>query len=652
MLKSFDFKNRFTISLIIIVLSFLSLIGPLSFHNIIFWFVLCLINFGLKVLKFKYKNFLNILLIGFSIYIQFVFDFETLTKEFFVHLLGILMIFKFFELRQERDYYFYVNLSFFISVISLLDGQDIISCLCSLLIMLFGIYLLYIINQIKFPEFKFKNLLKILGFVFALVPFVIATYLIFPRTNININLLGQTQNKIGIPESISLGSFNSITNTRDKVFDVNFNNNQFNQKEFYFRVKVFDVLNENNTWISMSGNISNSRETKYKNIQPDIKYELIMSPHDKKWLPAMDYIYEIQAGYNIHPTNFTVSSNLNLQKAKKFQMKSAKVNYVQSLSQKQREIYTNISADKFPRLNKWATDNKKNDAEEYLNKVLKKIKDEEYFYTLTPKIVGNDYDAFFFDTKEGYCEHYAGAFVILSRLANIPARIVTGYYGGEYNKVGDFYSFRQSDAHSWTEVFINGKGWVRYDPTNIIPLSRVDQNNNLFIDNQIYLEKENKNELNFSNKFNNQLNKIFQYFTFIDYRWTNFFLSYNQVKQRELYNSFKNLNKESLKNYSFITMSLILVIVLYLICFLIFKKINNPNFIIHEILKILKKRKIHIQLNNEIEYIFVQFETLTKNVSVSTLRRIYINEKFKNEKINFVEKVKLYFQLKKIALTN
>ena len=652
MLKSFDFKDRFTISFIIIVLSFLSLIGPLSLYNIIFWFVLCLINFGLKVLKFKYKNFLNILLIGFSIYIQFIFDFETLTKEFFVHLLGILMIFKFFELRQERDYYFYVNLSFFISVISLLDGQDIISCLYSLLIMLFGIYLLYIINQIKFPEFKFKNLLKILGFVFALVPFVIATYLIFPRTNININLLGQTQNKIGIPESISLGSFNSITNTRDKVFDVNFNNNQFNQKEFYFRVKVFDVLNENNTWISMPGNISNSRETKYNNIQPDIKYELIMSPHDKKWLPAMDYIYEIQVGYNIHPTNFTVSSNLSLQKAKKFQMKSSKFNYVQSLSQKQREIYTNISADKFPRLNKWATDNKINDAEEYLKKVLKKIKDEEYFYTLTPKIVGNDYDAFFFDTKEGYCEHYAGAFVILSRLANIPARIVTGYYGGEYNEVGDFYTFRQSDAHSWTEVFINGKGWVRYDPTNIIPLSRVDQNNNLFIDNQIYLEKENKNELNFSNKFNNQLNKIFQYFTFIDYRWTNFFLSYNQVKQRELYNSFKNLNKESLKSYSFITISLILAIVLYLICFLIFKKINNPNFIIHEILKILKKRKIHIQLNNEVEYIFEQFETLTKNVSISTLRRIYINEKFKNEKINFVEKVKLYFQLKKIALTN
>ena len=160
MLKNFNLKEPFTVSFIIILLSFLALIGPLSLNNILFWIALCGINYGINKTNLKFKTVINVLLIALSIYLQFIFDFKTVTKEFFVHLLGVLMIFKFFELNKERDYYFYVNLSFFISVISLLDGQYLISSLNSFMIMIFGIYLLYIINQIEFPRFKFKNLLR------------------------------------------------------------------------------------------------------------------------------------------------------------------------------------------------------------------------------------------------------------------------------------------------------------------------------------------------------------------------------------------------------------------------------------------------------------------------------------------------------------
>ena len=84
-------------------------------------------------------------------------------------------------------------------------------------------------------------------------------------------------------------------------------------------------------------------------------------------------------------------------------------------------------------------------------------------------------DGFWFDTQQGYCEHYAGAFVYIMRSAGIPARVVTGYQGAEYNPYGDYYIVRQSDAHAWTEVWLDDEGWRRIDPTAAIHPSRVEE---------------------------------------------------------------------------------------------------------------------------------------------------------------------------------
>ncbi len=653
MLKNFNLKEPFTVSFIIILLSFLALIGPLSLNNILFWIALSGINYGINKANLKFKTAINVLLIAFSIYLQFIFDFKTVTKEFFVHLLGVLMIFKFFELNKERDYYFYINLSFFISVISLLDGQDLLSSLNSFMIMIFGIYLLYIINQIEFPRFKFKNLLKIFGFILALFPFIIATYIIFPRTDININILGPSQSKIGIPKEISLGSFNSITNSREKVFDVNFISKEFNQKEFYFRVKVFDLLNKENVWLQTPRNYLQNFSIENKIISPKVEYELIMSAHEKKWVPVMDYVYEINNGYNVDPLNYTGLSNINLQKPKKFKMKSSKINYAKNLSDNGKEFYTKINSKNFPRLKEWVKNNNNGNSEEFINLILNKIKNEEYFYTLTPEKIGNNYDTFFFDTKEGYCEHYAGVFTILSRLANIPARIVTGYYGGELNDIGNFYTFRQSDAHSWVEVFFEDKGWVRYDPTNIIPLSRVSQNNNLFVDQQIYNQNEIDNNLIFSNKLKNRIGKFFQYFSYIDYKWTNFFLSYNQIKQKEIYNEIKNLNtNDYLTGNLRLFLNLILIILIFLIGNVFYKKINNLNFVVLEMIKILKKKNIVISSNSDVFFIFKEYQKYTNDKNANFYEYLYQNQKFKNLNVSFLDNLKVYLWIKKIALTN
>jgi protein-glutamine gamma-glutamyltransferase len=104
---------------------------------------------------------------------------------------------------------------------------------------------------------------------------------------------------------------------------------------------------------------------------------------------------------------------------------------------------------------------------------LERLRTGNYHYTLEPGLFGqHSADEFWFDRKEGFCEHIASAFVVLMRAMGIPARIVTGYQGGERNEVDGFWIVRQSDAHAWTEVWLAGRGWTRVDPTSAVAPGR------------------------------------------------------------------------------------------------------------------------------------------------------------------------------------
>jgi hypothetical protein len=122
----------------------------------------------------------------------------------------------------------------------------------------------------------------------------------------------------------------------------------------------------------------------------------------------------------------------------------------------------------------WRAGNK--DDAGVVNTALAYFNKQGFAYTLEPPPLGaNGVDEFLFTTKQGFCEHYASSFVFLMRAANIPARVVTGYLGGEFNDVGNYYIVRQSDAHAWAEVWLAEKGWVRVDPTGAIAPERVQR---------------------------------------------------------------------------------------------------------------------------------------------------------------------------------
>ena len=113
---------------------------------------------------------------------------------------------------------------------------------------------------------------------------------------------------------------------------------------------------------------------------------------------------------------------------------------------------------------------------DYIRTLLQWFRTESFYYTLAPPLLRgpNPVDAFLFDERRGFCEHYASGFVVLLRAAGIPARVVTGYQGGEINPTGGYLIVRQSDAHAWAEAMVGGK-WRRFDPTGAVAPSRIER---------------------------------------------------------------------------------------------------------------------------------------------------------------------------------
>jgi hypothetical protein len=121
----------------------------------------------------------------------------------------------------------------------------------------------------------------------------------------------------------------------------------------------------------------------------------------------------------------------------------------------------------------------------YMAAIERWINQTEFRYTLSPpRLNANRIDEFLFETKAGFCEHYSSSFTFMMRAAGVPARVVAGYQGGEPSRNGNVWEVRQMDAHAWTEVWLEGQGWVRVDPTSFVAPERVEQGMNAMTQQQ------------------------------------------------------------------------------------------------------------------------------------------------------------------------
>ena len=533
---SLKLSNINVLSFVILIFCLISIGNDISFINKIFWGSLIVVSYFLLQFKFKFKS----LLIGgyglLAIYIQLRLNQFVFSEEFFLNCLAVLLIAKYSEILTKNNQLSFCLISMVVAVASLIKGQDLLSSATSLTIIILLIINMYLIQQKEVMDFNFKNILKYLGFGLSIFPIIIIFYLLFPRAEVNFRLFDPSASSLGIPDNINLGSFREFSNSEEPVFTLI--NKDYKKDELYFRVKIFDYMNKDKSWratsnIYMYNTFKNHiRINKGQNIGET--YELILEPHKGRWIPSLSNSKLITNDNTIleNPFNQNFSSRNPIDRKRKLEFYKYKPN--QELFNRLLDYYTLVPDSVSKDLKKWAVENKQNKTDkEYLNTILKTFADGSYYYNLSPENLSkNSYADFFLKNKEGYCEYFAGTFVLLARLANIPSRIVSGYLGGDLNDIGDFYVFRQKDAHAWAEMWFENEGWIRVDPTKFVPDENV--RNTL---NDLFSNKKTSETL-FSLKM---FKYVSYYINYADFVWTQHLLSYDNTKRKSFIEDLINL---------------------------------------------------------------------------------------------------------------
>ena len=607
MLKN-NIKNIPKINFFILILSLFALSNDLTVGNKLFWLILFFISFFFFRINFKLKSIIVGIAALLALYLQLIFNQYILSEEFFLNSLGVLLICKISELNSKNSRLSFNLIAMIIAIASLIKGQDILSTLTSFAIVISLVVNMYTIQQKELLNFSIKNVVKYIGFGLSIFPIIIIFYLIFPRAELNIKLFDTSTSSLGIPDTISLGSFNEFSNSDEDVFTLI--NKNFKQEDLYFRVKIFDYLEKDGSWRPSSNYfLFNKFKDSFK-IQNQLdlnkSYQIILEPYKNKWIPSLKNSKLITKDIEItkdHLNQSFVSREL-IDKKKSLIFKKNITNY--SFENDIRAYYTLLPSNISPKIVAWVNKNHLGTDEEFLKKIYDKFSNGNFYYNLSPKQVSkNKYEDFFFESKEGYCEYYAGTFVLLARLANIPSRIVTGYFGGELNEIGNFYQFKQKDTHAWAEVLLDGKGWVRVDPTRAIPKSNVINSFNNF-----FSEQNTSSNSIFSSDFVRLINF---YFNYADFVWTQHLLSYDDEERK---NFIKDLYKFEFKSlYIWIFFPIIIFILIKFILGL--NRLVVMKFILQLILlgrknkyKIKKSdtlQQIHFKLSDQLKLRYRKF---------------------------------------------
>ena len=609
-------SNTKILPISILILCLFSIGSEITFLNKIFWMSLVFISYLLLKFNFNFKN----LFVGsyalIAVYIQLRFDQFVFSEEFFLNCLAILIIAKYSEILTKNNQLSFSMISMIIAVASLIKGQDLLSSITSFTIIILSVVYMYLVQQKEVMDFNLKNILKYLGFGFSIFPIIIIFYLIFPRADINFKIFDPSVSSLGIPDNINLGSFREFSNSEEPVFTLI--NKNYKKDQLYFRVKVFDYMEKNRSWRPTSNIYMYNTFKNHTKINTGQNlgetYEIILEPYKGKWIPTLanSKLKTIDNEIDENLFNQTFSIKNLIDRKKKLEFFKYKNN--QEIYDRLKDYYTLLPNTISKDLVSWAIENKKDKTDEqYLNTIIKTFADGSYFYNLSPKnLSGNSYADFFFNSKEGYCEYFAGTFVLLARLGGIPSRIVSGYLGGDLNNIGDFYVFRQKDAHAWAEVWFEREGWVKVDPTKYIPQENV--RNTL---NDLFNYKKNTSDSSISLKI---FKYVGYYLNYTDFIWTQHLLSYDNNQRKSFINNLINFKFSKSLFWIFIPISFF-IFVRFL--FLFNKKKFIKLVINFTIWRLRKKRKLlysdtHQQIlnkfslkeKNKYQYLFKTFEII------------------------------------------
>jgi len=392
-----------------------------------------------------------------------------------VSLLVLMAGLKCLELRSVRDGHVATLLGYFLIVTHFLYLQSAPFAL------FLGCVLLWLIaTTVAFQDrngsLKLGQVTTTAGVLVAAgLPVALVLFLLFPR--VEGPLFGTAaaagSATTGLSERMSPGDISDLGMSDEVAFRVDFGGTSVHPSELYWRGPVLWDF-DGRTWRT-SAHAGNRTADHVRGARP-VNYRITLEPHRHRWLFALD-------APAVAPANAALGSDLLLRAEQPVRARlryAMRSNLDYRVGVEESEHVLRRAMQLPPRFNPRTTTlaarmRAKADTQADLVKAaLELFRREQFFYTLSPQALGRDsVDEFLFGTRRGFCEHYASAFVVLMRSAGVPARIVTGYQGGEHNRLGNYLVVRQSHAHAWAEVWLKGQGWVRVDPTAAVVPERV-----------------------------------------------------------------------------------------------------------------------------------------------------------------------------------
>ena len=393
-----------------------------------------------------------------------------------IALLMVMLALKLMEMATLRDAMVLIFIAYFLVITNFLYSQTIPTTV-------FMVFVIWIVTttmvgfQFRSRQPGYRYQLRIAGtMLLQSAPLMLVLFLLFPR--VQGPLWGMPQDAFsgitGLSEDMSPGSVSNLLESDAVAFRVNFEAATTPPtQQLYWRGPVmwdFDGI----TW--STPRIPYILPRPLELLGEAVEYTVTVEPHGKRWLFALDLPGKTPPR-SVMTNDFQLLSQTQVTNRLRYDMVShLRYRDAADLSRYDLQRALRLPAAANPQSRELAQDLRKRAANDraYINAVLGMFRNQQFSYTTTPALLGaHPVDDFLLTTRAGYCEHYASAFAVLMRAAGVPARIVTGYQGGELNTVGNYMMVRQADAHAWVEVWLAEEGWTRIDPTAAVSPMRV-----------------------------------------------------------------------------------------------------------------------------------------------------------------------------------
>jgi protein-glutamine gamma-glutamyltransferase len=414
-----------------------------------------------------------------------------------ISLLVVLMSLKILEAHTAREFRVMVLIGWVLCLCGFFLSQDFATALCLLIAFALLVVALIQFHRGMSPGAVWPPVGTMCKLLLQALPLVVLFFLLFPRINagFRFELRPFRSANTGFSDRLSPGSIAALANSSEIAFRAEFPGSSTRPSgPMYWRGVVMWRCNglewrapyaprpkSSSSTLDITG--SGSLPVPSGNAK-QIQQRITLPPNGARWMFALDRPIKAVPGAMLARGDYLWSVQ-PIRKARRYDVASSEFS-ANEITARERaealEVPASISPPVRDLARSWTVQNP--DPRGVINTALYFFRTQGFSYSLTPGEYDN-LDEFLFRRRVGFCEHYAASFATLMRLAGIPARVVVGYLGGEYNDLGHFFLVRQADTHAWCEVWLPENGWTRVDPTSAVAPGRASFDLTSFLETRI-----------------------------------------------------------------------------------------------------------------------------------------------------------------------